>query len=170
MLGGSLGARALNRILPQSLALIDELQRPIVKHQCGVKHLEDCQQAYDKANINADVMPFIDDMKAAYEWADLVVCRAGALTIAELTAAGIASILVPYPYAVDDHQTHNGLTLVDAGAAKLIQETELTAELLAEQLVMDSQQLLTMAKAARRLVKPDSAQVIADICMEAAHG
>ena len=170
VLGGSLGARALNRILPQSLALIDELQRPIVKHQCGVKHLEDCQQAYDKANINADVMPFIDDMKAAYEWADLVVCRAGALTIAELTAAGIASILVPYPYAVDDHQTHNGLTLVDAGAAKLIQETELTAELLAEQLVMDSQQLLTMAKAARRLVKPDSAQVIAEICMEAAHG
>jgi len=170
VLGGSLGARALNNVLPQALALMNEQQRPIVKHQCGIRHLEDCQQAYKQANIKVEIMPFIDDMKAAYEWADLVVCRGGALTIAELTAAGIASILVPYPYAVDDHQTHNGMTLVDAGAAKLIQETELTAEVLAKELVIDLPKLLTMANAARSLAKPDSAQIIADICMEVAHG
>ena len=170
VLGGSLGARSLNTILPQALALIDEQQRPIVRHQCGAKHYEDCQHAYDEAGIQAEVTPFIDDMKAAYEWADLVVCRAGALTIAELTAAGVGAILVPYPYAVDDHQTYNAMTLVNVGAASIINERELTADLLAEQLIIDPQHLLTMAKASRALAKPNSAQVIADICMEVAHG
>ncbi len=170
VLGGSLGARALNTVLPSALALMNETQRPIVKHQCGIKHYDDCQQAYTQAGITADVTAFIDDMKAAYEWADLVVCRAGALTIAELTATGVGSILVPYPYAVDDHQTENAMTLVNAGAATIINEADLTASLLSEQLVTDYQRLISMAKAARTLAKPDSANIIADTCMEVAHG
>ena len=170
VLGGSLGARALNTILPQALVLMSEAQRPIVKHQCGIKHYDDCLQAYTQAGITADVTAFITDMKAAYEWADLVVCRAGALTIAELTAAGVGSILVPYPYAVDDHQTENAMTLVNTGAATIINEADLTASLLSEQLVTDYQRLISMAKAARTLAKPDSANIIADTCMEVANG
>ena len=172
ILGGSLGARALNTILPQALVLIDEQQRPRVKHQCGQKNVNDCQHAYDKAGVTAQVNAFIGDMAEAYSWADLVVCRAGALTLAELEAAGLAAILVPYPHAVDDHQAHNAAALVTVGAAHLINECELTPEMLAEQIshLSDRQHLLEMANAARSHSKTSAAQTIADVCMEVCNG
>jgi len=172
VLGGSLGARALNTFIPQALALLDETQRPEIKHQCGQRHIVDCEQAYAAVEINAEITAFIDDMAASYAWADLVICRAGALTIAELAATGVAALLVPYPYAVDDHQTHNASALVKVGAAKLMQEKSLTAEMLAteiKRLTDDREQLLTMAKAARTLAKLGTAKYISDVCMELAH-
>src|SRR5690606_22631645 len=101
-------------------------QRPIVRHQCGRRHLSDCQQYYREAGVTAEVTDFIADMAKAYRWADLVICRAGALTVAELAAAGVASILVPYPYAVDDHQTQNAQVLLAVGAAELLADKDLS--------------------------------------------
>ncbi len=173
VLGGSLGARALNTIVPQALAELDATKPIVVKHQCGDKHIADCKQNYHEAAIEAEVMPFIDDMAAAYQWADLVICRAGALTLAEVAAAGIASILVPYPYAVDDHQTYNAAALVEAGAAILIKERELSASLLAHNIgvLFDNRpRLLAMAMAAREHAKPEAAATIAEICTVVSHG
>lgn len=172
VLGGSLGARALNTIVPQALALLGESQRPQVKHQCGPKHIVDCQQAYAAVQVDGEITAFIDDMAETYDWADLVICRAGALTIAEIAATGVASVLVPYPYAVDDHQTHNAAVLVDVGAAKLIQEEVLTAQILADEITRltdDREQLLKMAKAARKQAKIGTASTMSDVCMELAH-
>jgi len=172
VLGGSLGARALNQIVPQALALIDTEQRPEIIHQCGQQHLDDCTQAYNKAGVKADINDFIEDMATAYGWADLVICRAGALTIAELAAAGVGALLVPYPYAVDDHQTHNAKALVTAGAAYMLPEQTLTAELLAAKLsslLQSKSVLLNMAVSARAQAKIDTAQHVADRCIEAAH-
>lgn len=173
VLGGSLGAKSLNKILPEAIALIGEDRDFDVKHQCGVRHLEDCQNYYEQAQIEAEVTAFIDDMAAAYAWADLVVCRAGALTIAEVSAAGVPAILVPYPYAVDDHQTHNASALVNIGAAVLIDESVLTAQLLADEIMTctdNNEKLLAMAQAAKTQAKPDAANTIADICMAVKNG
>ena len=116
-LGGSLGAKALNELLPQALSLLDSDQRPIVRHQAGKAHLAAAKMSYQQAGLDAEVVvPFIADMAQAYGWADLVICRAGALTVAELACAGVAAILVPFPFAVDDHQTANARWLVEAGA------------------------------------------------------
>src|SRR6185437_1182549 len=125
VLGGSLGARALNLTLPQALALLPPERRPEVLHQCGNRGLAEAREAYAKAGVEAQVVPFIEDMAGSYGWADLAVCRAGALTLAELTAAGLGAVLVPFPHAVDDHQTRNAEALVAAGAAELIQERDL---------------------------------------------
>lgn len=171
VLGGSLGARALNLVLPRALAQLDPSQRPTVIHQCGSRGLDEARQAYADAGVDAEVVAFIDDMARTYGWADLAVCRAGALTLAELAAAGLGALLVPFPHAVDDHQTRNGRVLVAAGAAELIQESELNVEILAqrlESLLGDRERLLSMAQAARTLAKPDAAQVIADACTEVA--
>jgi UDP-N-acetylglucosamine--N-acetylmuramyl-(pentapeptide) pyrophosphoryl-undecaprenol N-acetylglucosamine transferase len=171
VLGGSLGARALNLTLPQALALIPPGQRPIVRHQCGSRGLDEARAAYAQAGVEAEVVPFIEDMAAAYGWADLAVCRAGALTIAELTAAGLGAVLVPFPYAVDDHQTGNAQALVEAGAAELIQERDLDAQQLARRLaalLADRRPLSAMAEAARTQAKPDAAETIAAACLEAA--
>ncbi|UGB46115.1 undecaprenyldiphospho-muramoylpentapeptide beta-N-acetylglucosaminyltransferase [Frateuria edaphi] len=171
VLGGSLGARALNLALPQALALIPIDQRPVVRHQCGSRGLDEARAAYAQAGVEADVVPFIEDMAAAYGWADLAVCRAGALTIAELTAAGLGAVLVPFPYAVDDHQTGNAQALVEAGAAELIQERDLDVEKLAQRLaalLADRRQLTAMAEAARTQAKPDAAATIARACLEVA--
>jgi UDP-N-acetylglucosamine--N-acetylmuramyl-(pentapeptide) pyrophosphoryl-undecaprenol N-acetylglucosamine transferase len=171
VLGGSLGARALNLALPQALALIPIDQRPVVRHQCGSRGLDESRAAYAQAGVEAEVVPFIEDMAAAYGWADLVVCRAGALTIAELTAAGLGAVLVPFPYAVDDHQTGNAQALVEAGAAELIQERDLDVEKLAQRLaalLADRRQLTAMAEAARTQAKPDAAATIARACLEVA--
>jgi UDP-N-acetylglucosamine--N-acetylmuramyl-(pentapeptide) pyrophosphoryl-undecaprenol N-acetylglucosamine transferase len=171
VLGGSLGARALNLTLPQALALIPPGQRPIVRHQCGSRGLDEARAAYAQARVEAEVVPFIEDMAAAYGWADLAVCRAGALTIAELTAAGLGAVLVPFPYAVDDHQTGNAQALVEAGAAELIQERDLDAQQLAQRLaalLADRRPLSAMAEAARTQAKPDAAETIAAACLEAA--
>ena len=173
VLGGSLGAKALNTHLPQALKIWSTEQSITVKHQCGQKHLADCQQQYQQAGADAEIVTFIDDMAAAYQWADIVVCRAGALTVAELSAAGAASILVPYPYAVDDHQTQNAESLSKVGAAVLLPEAKLTAQALAEELMSltkESATLYKMATAARIQAKPEAAQAIANKCMAVCHG
>lgn len=171
VLGGSLGARALNVALPKALALLPPAQRPEVLHQCGNRGMDEAREAYAKAGVEAQIVPFIEDMAGAYAWADLAVCRAGALTLAELTAAGLGAVLVPFPHAVDDHQTRNAEALVAAGAAELIQERDLDVQQFAqrlEALLEDRQRMLGMANAARTLAKPDAAAVIARACVEVA--
>jgi UDP-N-acetylglucosamine--N-acetylmuramyl-(pentapeptide) pyrophosphoryl-undecaprenol N-acetylglucosamine transferase len=167
--GGSLGAKALNDIVPRAIALIPDAQRPLVTHQSGAQHVESLRQAYSVAGISAKTPAFIEDMAAAYAEADLVVCRAGATTIAEIAAAGVASILVPYPHAVDDHQTANARFLTDAGAAVLLPQSGLSAERLAELLAgFDRVRLSEMAKRARSLARPDATSVVAMVCTELA--
>ena len=171
VLGGSLGARALNLAVPQALARLAPAQRPEVVHQCGTRGLEEAREAYATAGVEAQVVAFIDDMAASYGWADLAVCRAGALTLAELTAAGLGAVLVPFPHAVDDHQTRNAEALVAIDAAVVMQESELDVQILAqrlESLLGERSRLLAMAEAARTLAKPDAAQVIARACVEVA--
>lgn len=169
VVGGSLGASALNDNLPKALALLAPEQRPQVVHQSGAKHVEALQANYQSAGVSAEIKPFIENMAEQYAWADLVVCRSGALTVAELAAAGAASVLVPYPHAVDDHQTTNAQFLSDKGAAVLLPQTGLTAESLAKLLqTFTRDQLLPMAQAARALAKPDATGQVAAICKELA--
>ncbi len=173
VLGGSLGARALNNVVPEAMGLANNSGLFEIKHQSGERLLSECQQNYQGVKVKAEVTAFIDDMTSAYAWADLVVCRAGALTVAELAASGVGALLIPYPYAVDDHQTHNAMALVTSGAAQLIQEDTLTADLLLKQLnifVDNREKLLEMANAARSQVKLGTAKVVAEICLkEVAH-
>ncbi|MDH5301921.1 MAG: undecaprenyldiphospho-muramoylpentapeptide beta-N-acetylglucosaminyltransferase [Gammaproteobacteria bacterium] len=172
VVGGSLGAAALNEIVPLALARIDAHERPEVWHQTGKKNLDEAKRAYASARVEANVVPFIDSMADAYAWADLVICRAGALTVAELAAVGSASILVPYPSAVDDHQTSNGRFLVDAGAAIMVQQKVLTPEILSEylqDLFAQPEKLQNMAIKARELALPRASEVVANICLEQAH-
>lgn len=171
VLGGSLGARMLNLRVPDALALIPEARRPRVLHQCGAAHVEATRVAYARAQVEAQVLPFIDDMARTYAQADFAICRAGALTLAELAAAGLGAILIPFPYAVDDHQTRNAEGYVAAGAARLVQERDFDAAEFArllQSLCGDRTQLLAMAEAARALAKPDAAATIAARCVEAA--
>lgn len=167
VVGGSLGAQKLNTVMPQALAMIDETQRPQVTHQAGRAHLADLERVYAEFGVSAQLVAFIEDMAAQYAESDLVLCRAGALTISELAAAGVASILVPYPYAVDDHQTSNARFLSDAKAAVLWPQNELTPSLLAEWLRQCSRESLqTMAVKARQLARPDATTRVADSCEE----
>lgn len=171
VLGGSLGARTLNLGVAGALALIPAERRPEVRHQSGAKHVEATRAAYAHADVEAAVEPFIADMAAAYAWADFVVCRAGALTLAELAAAGLGAILLPFPYAVDDHQTRNAEGFVAAGAAELVQDRDFDATRFAgrlERVLKDPARRLAMANAARGLAKPDAADVIAQRCLEVA--
>ncbi|WP_461520126.1 undecaprenyldiphospho-muramoylpentapeptide beta-N-acetylglucosaminyltransferase [Porticoccus sp.] len=173
VLGGSLGALAINQIVPQALALLPMSERPKIRHQCGKKHQQVTEESYVQAGVQARVEPFIADMAEAYGWADMVICRSGALTVSELAAAGVASVLIPFPYAIDDHQTYNGQWLVDGQAAVLIQQSELSAEKLAELLkawLMDGEHLREMATNARKLSKPHVAERVADICEEVCRG
>lgn len=168
VIGGSQGARALNERVPQALALLTASERPEVRHQAG-RTLEVAREAYTRSNVTASVESFIEDMAAAYAWADLVICRAGASTIAELAAAGCASVLVPFPAAVDDHQTANAQHLVRASAALLIPERELLPEKLASVLreLNDRQRLRAMAIAARSVAWKNAEQKIADAVLAA---
>lgn len=170
VLGGSQGARALNERVPQALALMPAAQRPQVRHQGG-RTLERAQQAYAAHGVEAQLEAFITDMPAAYAEADLVVCRAGASTIAELTASGSAALLVPFPHAVDDHQTRNAQHLVGAGAARLVAEADLTPQRLHDELqvlLSDRRQRIAMAQAARGQAWSGATQAIADVCLLAA--
>ncbi len=170
VIGGSQGAKALNQRVPQALAQLTLAERPAVKHQAG-RTLDVAQQEYLTSGVIAEVTAFIDDMPAAMEWADLVICRAGASTIAELSAAGMASVLVPFPAAVDDHQTRNAEYLVAAGAALLIPESELSAERLAavlRELLRDRNRLRAMAEAARGCAWNEATTAIADECLRLA--
>lgn len=167
--GGSLGASVLNEVVPQALALLAEDARPRVTHQAGAAHIEALRENYRKAGVTAELLPFIDDMAARYAAADLIICRAGASTITELAAAGVASVLVPYPHAVDDHQTHNARYLAERGAAVLIPQHEFTADRLARLLGgFTRDKLLAMAQAARAAGKPEATRAVAAICMELA--
>ncbi|MDY6943061.1 MAG: undecaprenyldiphospho-muramoylpentapeptide beta-N-acetylglucosaminyltransferase [Pseudomonadota bacterium] len=169
ILGGSQGAVALNELLPKALSRLVTHEAIEVRHQAGGRNLEAAMKAYQAFPGDPKVEPFIDDMAQAYSWADLVVCRSGALTIAELSAAGLASVLVPYPHAVDDHQTRNAQSLVNAGAAVLLPQDQLSPKRLADTLkplVSDRAQLLRMAEAARALGKPQATRAVADALME----
>ena len=168
VLGGSLGAAALNDIVPKGLALIPEEERPQVVHQSGEKHLAALQANYAAAGVAAHCVAFIEDMAGAYEWADLVICRSGALTVAELAAAGVASVLVPFPHAVDDHQTANARFLSQSGGAILLPQTELTAEKVALIRNYSRDQLLQMAERAHELARPDATAIVAQACKELA--
>ena len=169
VLGGSQGAKALNDVLPQALSLIAEADRPHVIHQAGAAHLDAVRALYADARVSAEVVAFIEDMAASYAAADVMICRAGASTIAELAAAGVPAVLVPFPYAVDDHQTHNARFLADRGGAVLIPQNELTPERLAG-LLRDftREKLVTIAKAARAAGKPDATRAVAEACMRLA--
>ena len=172
VLGGSRGALAINKLVPAALAMLQPQQRPLVRHQTGKQHCAETQALYEAAGVSAEVTPFIERMDEAYNWADFAICRAGALTVAELTCAGLGSLLIPFPHAIDDHQTVNGQLLVDQGAALMMAQSDLTAERLAEQIAAlsaDSQRRLKMAMRARDLAKTGAAARVADICLELAN-
>ncbi|GBL44321.1 UDP-N-acetylglucosamine--N-acetylmuramyl-(pentapeptide) pyrophosphoryl-undecaprenol N-acetylglucosamine transferase [Sulfuriferula multivorans] len=169
VVGGSLGAAALNDIVPRALALIPAAERPAVIHQSGTRHADSLRANYAAAGVIAEVRDYIADMAEVYAWCDIAVTRAGALTIAELAAAGVPAVLVPYPHAVDDHQTGNAKFLSAAGAALLMPQSELTPDRLAAVLrSLDREKLLVMAQHARALAKPDATETVARVCMELA--
>jgi UDP-N-acetylglucosamine--N-acetylmuramyl-(pentapeptide) pyrophosphoryl-undecaprenol N-acetylglucosamine transferase len=169
VVGGSLGAQVFNELVPQAVAALAEGECPEIWHQAGEKKIEEARAAYRAAGVEARVEPFIEDMAAAYTWADLVICRAGALTVSELAAAGVASILVPYPYAVDDHQTGNARYLSEAGAAILMPQASMTPASLTEQLIdlmKHRERLISMAQKAHAQARPDATRQVADICLQ----
>ncbi|MDH3747847.1 MAG: undecaprenyldiphospho-muramoylpentapeptide beta-N-acetylglucosaminyltransferase [Gammaproteobacteria bacterium] len=171
VLGGSQGALALNKTVPAALALLPEELRPVVRHQCGKRTLETAREAYAGNGIDVELTPFIEDMASAYAWADLVVCRAGALTVAELCAVGLPALFIPYPSAVDDHQTANARPMADAGAALIIDERDLTAKSLCAHLsdwLSERSVLQSRADKARALSMPDSLERISKLLMEQA--
>jgi UDP-N-acetylglucosamine--N-acetylmuramyl-(pentapeptide) pyrophosphoryl-undecaprenol N-acetylglucosamine transferase len=170
VLGGSQGAQRLNLLVPAALVGIRPPVRPEVRHQTGARGLDAARSAYATAGIDAELSPFIDDMASAYAWADLAICRAGALTVTELQAAGLGAVLVPFPAAVDDHQTKNAAVLVARGAARIVQERDLTAQSLGDliaALTGDRPRLLAMAEAARGAAVTDAAERLADLCVAA---
>ncbi|HUY83001.1 MAG TPA: undecaprenyldiphospho-muramoylpentapeptide beta-N-acetylglucosaminyltransferase [Steroidobacteraceae bacterium] len=170
VIGGSQGARCLNELVPAAVARLAAALRPEIRHQTGARGGEATREAYARAGVDAATSAFIDDMAAAYAWADFVICRAGALTIAELRAAGLGAILVPFPSAVDDHQTRNAEVLARAGAAVIEPESSLDADRLARSIVAlaaDRARLLAMAEAARAGAVTDAAATLAQLCIAA---
>ena len=169
VVGGSLGAAALNDVLPKALATLPENARPEVIHQAGEKHIDALQANYHKASVAVDARAYIQNMAEMYAWADVVICRAGALTVAELACVGVASVLVPFPHAVDDHQTYNAKYLSDNGAAMLIRQAEFNVVKASEILRNLTREIcLEMAVKARALAKPEATESVAQICMELA--
>jgi UDP-N-acetylglucosamine--N-acetylmuramyl-(pentapeptide) pyrophosphoryl-undecaprenol N-acetylglucosamine transferase len=167
--GGSQGAMILNKTVAAALALLPDNIQFEVQHQAGAKRVAEAVEAYEAASVDADIKPFIDDMAEAYAWADVVICRSGALTVAELAAAGLASVLVPFALAVDDHQTRNAEYLADAGAAVILPQSTLDAATLAEALkplLSDRKKLVAMACAAREQALPDAAEKVVAACGE----
>lgn len=173
VLGGSLGASALNTLLPEALSRLPADGAVEVRHQCGPRHAEKTAALYARAQVKVRLQAFIDDMAEAYGWADLVICRAGALTVSELMAAGVAALLIPLPHAIDDHQTCNAAVLAGAGAALSVPQRDLTPEKLAELLageLSDREQLLQMAIKARQLHRADAASRVAELIEEHSRG
>lgn len=169
VVGGSLGAAALNTIVPQALALIDPAIRPSVVHQSGQKHLDALKSAYHQAGLiegpDVTLVPFIDDVASAYAEADIVICRSGAMTVAEIAAIGVPAFFVPFPFAVDDHQMHNARFLSEAGAAWTVAQSKLDVQQLAEHLLgLNREQLLARAEKARALAKPQATAEVAEVC------
>jgi UDP-N-acetylglucosamine--N-acetylmuramyl-(pentapeptide) pyrophosphoryl-undecaprenol N-acetylglucosamine transferase len=173
VLGGSQGARGLNELLPAALALMPDPAVVTVWHQAGPTQLEAARALYARAGVPARVDGYIEDMAQVFAWADLCVCRAGAMTLAELCAVGLGAILVPFPFAVDDHQTHNARFLGERGAALVAPQADLTPERLAGHLAAlaaDRPRVLALALAARALARPDAAEVVATECLGVSHG
>ncbi len=173
VVGGSLGARALNEAVPAALARLAASRALAIRHQSGPDHHAAAAARYGEVGLEAEVMPYLEDMAAAYEWADLAVCRAGAMTVAELAVSGLPAVLVPFPHAVDDHQTANARYLTDAGAALLLPQGELDAATLAarlEALLAEDGGLARMAAAARSRALPEATRRVAERCLEAARG
>jgi UDP-N-acetylglucosamine--N-acetylmuramyl-(pentapeptide) pyrophosphoryl-undecaprenol N-acetylglucosamine transferase len=169
VVGGSLGAKALNDTVPQALALIPSAQRPQVIHQSGEKQIEALRANYTAAGVLAELTPFIDDTAQAFADADLIVCRAGASTVTEIAAVGAAALFVPFPHAVDDHQTTNARFLTDAGGAWLVQQTELTPASLAMKLqTLQREQLMEMAGKAKQMEKTDAVAAVVSACEQLA--
>lgn len=166
VLGGSLGAAYLNDLIPQALAQLPEPTRPQVHHQTGRQHLESVRARYDTLGIEADTTAFIDDMAAALSEADVVICRAGAMTVAEVAAAGVAALFVPLPHAIDDHQTANARYLADCGGGWLVQQSGLSPQWLAQWLAQRNRaELAGIAQHAREHASLNAAQAIADACV-----
>ncbi|MBB3012629.1 undecaprenyldiphospho-muramoylpentapeptide beta-N-acetylglucosaminyltransferase [Cupriavidus alkaliphilus] len=169
VVGGSLGAAALNEVVPKAIALLPQDQRPVVTHQAGARQIDTLRANYTAAQVPAQTLPFIDDMARAYADADLVICRAGAMTVSEVAAAGVAALFVPFPHAVDDHQTTNAQFLSSQGAALLVQQKDLTAEGLAQTIAsLTRPQLKDMARLARGLARPEATRRVAEVCSELA--
>ena len=169
VVGGSLGAQALNTLVPQALALLPQESRPTVIHQAGEKMIADLKANYDEAGVDAKYVAFVQDMAALYADVDVMICRAGAMTVSELAAAGVASIMVPFPFAVDDHQTANAKLLTDAHAGVCIAQSKLTAQSLADELyALTREKLLRQAIQARTVAKPNATQDVAQACLNAA--
>ncbi len=169
VLGGSQGALALNRTVPAAMAELDESLRPDIRHQCGERTMDEARAAYAEHGVEAELLPFIEDMAEVYAWADLVVCRSGALTVAEICAVGLPALFIPYPGAVDDHQTANARGLADAGAAVIIDESMLSPSVLADQLrqwLGSRDALAEKAERARELAKPNALKRITERCLE----
>jgi UDP-N-acetylglucosamine--N-acetylmuramyl-(pentapeptide) pyrophosphoryl-undecaprenol N-acetylglucosamine transferase len=173
VVGGSLGAAALNEVVPRAVALLAPNERPRIVHQAGAKHIDALRENYAAAGLQAgsgnqpdvELVPFIDDMTSAYAKADLVICRSGAMTVSEISAVGVAAFFVPFPYAVDDHQTTNAAFLADNGAALVVQQRDLSAETLAGWLRSQTRESLAeMAERSRSLAKPDATEQVAQIC------
>jgi UDP-N-acetylglucosamine--N-acetylmuramyl-(pentapeptide) pyrophosphoryl-undecaprenol N-acetylglucosamine transferase len=166
VVGGSLGAAGLNERVPKALARIPRALRPRVVHQAGERHVDALRAAYREAGVDAECIAFIDDIAARYAEADLVVCRGGATTVAELAAVGVGAIIVPLPGAIADEQSANARFLVDAGAATMMPQPELTPEALAARIAACTREsLLAMAIAARKVARPDAAERVADACI-----
>jgi UDP-N-acetylglucosamine--N-acetylmuramyl-(pentapeptide) pyrophosphoryl-undecaprenol N-acetylglucosamine transferase len=167
VVGGSLGARALNTVVPQALALIPEAERPIVTHQSGEKQIDELRSNYASAGVQAKLTPFIDNTAQAFADADWVICRAGASTVTEIAAVGAAALFVPYPSAVDDHQTHNARFLVDQGAGWLVPQNELTPALLADLLQKTERTtLVSRGLEAKNLAKLQATDAVVAACEE----
>lgn len=169
VVGGSLGAKALNDMVPKALALMPAPTRPVVTHQSGAKQIDALRANYEAAGVQADLTPFIDDTASAFAQADLVICRAGASTVTELAAVGAAALFVPFPFAVDDHQTRNAQFLVQHGGGWLVQQAELTAEALAERLSgLTRECLLDCAQKAHEQKKTNATREVVMACEELA--
>jgi UDP-N-acetylglucosamine--N-acetylmuramyl-(pentapeptide) pyrophosphoryl-undecaprenol N-acetylglucosamine transferase len=169
VVGGSLGAKALNEVVPKALALIPQAQRPQVLHQSGARQIDELRANYAAAGVAAELTPFIEDTAQAYAQADLIVCRAGASTVTEIAAVGAAAVFVPFPFAVDDHQTTNARFLVDAGGGWLVQQRDLTPEWLAELIQNTSrEELIRRALAAKRMAKIRATEEVVAACEELA--
>ena len=169
VVGGSLGAKALNEIVPRALALLPPAQRPLVTHQSGTAQIEALRAEYAQAGVDATLTPFIEDTAQAFADADLIVCRAGASTVTEIAAVGAAALFVPFPYAVDDHQTHNARFLVDAGGGWLVPQRELSPEVLSQMLLkMERSTLMDKALSAKKMQKTQATDVVVAACEELA--
>jgi UDP-N-acetylglucosamine--N-acetylmuramyl-(pentapeptide) pyrophosphoryl-undecaprenol N-acetylglucosamine transferase len=173
VVGGSLGAAALNETVPKALAMLASEERPRIVHQAGAKHIAALEANYAAAGLmqgeDLQLVPFIEDMASAYAAADLVICRSGAMTVSEIAAVGVAALFVPFPFAVDDHQTTNGAFLAKNGAAELIQQHDLSAQKLADWLRAQTRETLAvMAGRSRELAKPDATEKVASICADVA--